>query len=88
VKVQRVTNSKGRSYIAYDIWCSGLSPKNLVPVTADKEDVWKALLQRSHGWQDVYSGENVPKGLRRSMNPGAALDADHWSQWNRPEFFM
>jgi hypothetical protein len=88
VKVQRTTNGKGKSYITYDIWCSGLSPDNLLPVTADKEDVWQALLQRSHGWQDVYSGDKVPKRLRRSMNPGAALDGDHWSQWNDGDLFI
>jgi hypothetical protein len=80
VKVQCTTNGKGKSYITYDIWCSSLSPDNLLPVAADKADVWQALLQRSHGWQDVYSGDRVPKRLRRSMNPGAALDGDHWSQ--------
>ena len=88
VKVQHTTNGKGKSYITYDIWCSGLSPDNLLPVTSDKEDVWQALLQRSHGWQDVYSGDRVPKGLRRSMNPGAALDGDHWSQWNDGDLFI
>jgi hypothetical protein len=88
VKVQRTTNGMGKSYITYDIWCSGLSSDNLLPVTADKEDVWQALLQRSHGWQDVYSGDRVPKRLRRSMNPGAALDGDHWSQWNDSDLFM
>ncbi|KIM80582.1 hypothetical protein PILCRDRAFT_89553 [Piloderma croceum F 1598] len=64
VKVQCTTNGKGKSYITYDIWCSGLSPDNLHSVTAGKEDVWQALLQRSHGWQDVCSGDRVPKRLR------------------------
>ena len=72
----------------YDIWCSGLSLDNLLPVTADKEDVWQALLQLSHGWQDVYSGDRGPKRLRKSMNLGAALDGDRWSQWNDSDLFI
>jgi hypothetical protein len=84
-QVKQVTNEGGQSFVAYDIWCSGLSPDILVPITPEKEDTWQALLQRSYGWQDVYNGENVPKGLRRSMNPGAGMDMDHWSQWNETE---
>jgi hypothetical protein len=85
--VRHTTNHKCKSYITYDIWCSGLSPDHLLPITAGKEDAWHALLQRSHGWQDVYSGDEGTKRLRRSMNPGAALDADHWSQWNDIDLF-
>ena len=88
VKVQPTTNGKGKSYITYDIWCSGLSPDNLLPVTEDKVDVWQALLQWLHGWQDVYSGDRVPKRLRRSMNLGVALDGDHSSQWNDSDLFI
>ena len=44
--------------------------------------------QRSHGWQDVYSGDRVPKRLRWSMNPGVVLNKEHWSQWNDSNLFI
>ena len=62
-----------------NIWCSGLSSTNLLPIHANKVDVWQALLQQSYGWQDV---DTVPVRLRRLINLGVALDRDHWSQWN------
>jgi hypothetical protein len=86
-RVEQIINKKGKSYITYDIWCSGLSSDILLPVSANKQDAWHSLLQRSYGWQDVYGGNKVPKRLRRSMNPGAALDRDHWSQWNEGDLF-
>jgi hypothetical protein len=87
VKVEHITINMGKSYIMYDIWCSGLSPDIFFPISRDKQDVWHSLLQCSYGWQDVYSGDRVPKRLRRSMNPGVALDRDHWSEWHKDDFF-
>jgi len=75
LKVVMVRSTDGS---ANDIWCSGLFPDILVPVHKKKHGIWQALL---HGWQEIYSGKDVPQGLRRPMDPGAALDRDYWSQW-------
>jgi hypothetical protein len=86
LKVVNVRSSTDKSYTTYDIWCSGLSPDILVPIEGFNE-AWNALLQASYGWNDIYSGKGVPQGLRRSMNPGAALDKDHWSRWTKDGLF-
>jgi hypothetical protein len=86
LKVVKVQSSADRPYTTYDIWCSGLSSDILVPVHG-KDGIWGALLQASYGWQEIYSGKDVPQGLRRSMNPGAALDRNHWSQWTESSVF-
>ncbi|KDQ18607.1 hypothetical protein BOTBODRAFT_171420 [Botryobasidium botryosum FD-172 SS1] len=38
----------GHGYAAYDIWCSGLSPQFLAPISPEKEDVWQSLLGASY----------------------------------------
>jgi hypothetical protein len=86
LKVVKVQSSTDKSYTTYDIWCSGLSPDILIPVQG-KYEVWKALLQASYGWEEIYSGKDVPQELRRSMNPGAALDRHHWSSWTESSIF-
>jgi hypothetical protein len=70
--------------ITYDIWCAGLSHDILGPVDKLYSHVWDALLQASYGWKELYKGSADKTGdLRRSMNPGAAMDAGHWSRWTQ-----
>ena len=71
-------------YRAYDFWVSGLSPEFLVPVT-DGETAWESILQASSEWQKIYAdGTTRSERLRKSMNPGAALDRAFWENWFPP----
>jgi hypothetical protein len=82
VRVQTIPAPGQPDYVTYDIWCSGLSPDILAPVSAQKVDVWDALLQASYGWDKLYQmGDKTAQNIRRSMNPGAASQDAHWKQW-------
>jgi len=68
--------------IVYEIWCAGLSPDILGPISDQQASLWDALLNASYGWRELYKGLSVTKKeLRRSANPGSALDNGHWKQW-------
>jgi hypothetical protein len=82
LSVKRCAPTKEYNAPVYEIWCAGLSPELLSPVTERQAHIWPALLQLSYGWEQIYKGGNP--GLRRSMNPGAAADPAHWSQWVEP----
>ncbi|KDQ58385.1 hypothetical protein JAAARDRAFT_154830 [Jaapia argillacea MUCL 33604] len=76
--------SKGEEgkFIAYDIWCAGISPLIFRPIDPSQGHVWEALLQASYGWQSVYRDEDGRLVERRmSLNPGIAEDDGHWSNW-------
>jgi hypothetical protein len=81
LKVVRHSPSSEYNAIVYDIWCAGISPDTLSAVEPLQVDTWAALLQASYGWKSIYKGQDVDKTLRRSMNPGAATDIDHWAYW-------
>ncbi len=66
--------------VVYDIWSAGLSSDFLNPIDPET-DIWDCLLEASCSWKDIYEG----KEIRRSMNPGAAYDGGHWSQWAASE---
>jgi hypothetical protein len=88
LKVTRHDPAKDKNYkaITYDIWCAGLSHQVLNPIHASDVHIWDALLQASHGWQELYKADTEEEeNLRRSMNPGAASDRGHWSRWVRFE---
>jgi hypothetical protein len=81
LKVVRHAASSEYNAIVYDIWCAGISPATFNVVEALQSDTWAAVLQASYGWQAIYKGKNVDQLLRRSMNPGAATNNDHWTRW-------
>jgi hypothetical protein len=66
----------------YEIWAAGLHPDFLAVVDPNHSGVWSSLLQASYGWKEIYKGGNeLRENLRRSMNPGAAMDVGHWECW-------
>jgi len=77
--VKRHAPSADYGACVYEIWCAGLVPQNLAPVTSTNNNLWTALLNASHGWEQIYKGEN--SDLKKSMNPGAATDLAHWNGW-------
>ncbi|KAJ2927619.1 hypothetical protein H1R20_g9470, partial [Candolleomyces eurysporus] len=73
-------SKSGKKFTTYDIWVAGLGPEIFGVVT--DESVWKALLDASHGWRDIYTGVNpVQARIRMSMNPGMAEDKSFWDSW-------
>ncbi|KDQ51683.1 hypothetical protein JAAARDRAFT_210966 [Jaapia argillacea MUCL 33604] len=71
-------------FVAYDIWCAGISPSVFRPIDDRQQNVWAALLQASYGWRTLYQGQNEREAeSRMSMNPGMAEDDGHWSKWMR-----
>ena len=80
--VHHTTSSRvANSYHSYDFWVSGLSPKILVPVM-DGETAWESILQASSDWKTIYKGgTRHSERLRKSMNPGVALDEEFWENW-------
>ncbi|KZT12589.1 uncharacterized protein LAESUDRAFT_689269 [Laetiporus sulphureus 93-53] len=77
----------GARFRAYDIWCAGLSPAQLKPITDVQSDVWDALLQASYGWKDrLYKGLSTTlESLRRSQDAGAAADNRNFRNWEFPQ---
>lgn len=68
--------------VVYEIWCAGMSPDILGPIEHQEVGVWDGLLQASYGWKELYKTTSpVSRDLRRSVNPGAALDSGHYSRW-------
>jgi hypothetical protein len=66
----------------YEIWCAGLDAGILTVVDEKRSSTWASLLQASYGWKEIYKEGDLPlENLRRSMNPGAAIDAGHWDCW-------
>jgi len=79
--VTRHPPSSSYRAVIHDIWSAGLSSDFLDPI-ASTTDIWDSLLQASYGWKAIYKAEtDVSQDLRRCMNPGAADDNGHWSQW-------
>ncbi|TFY64621.1 hypothetical protein EVJ58_g2500 [Rhodofomes roseus] len=67
---------------SYDLWIGGLASAVFGPISPEAEDVWKALLQASYGWDDPYKFlDHATKALRRSMNAGAGTHEDFWNAW-------
>jgi hypothetical protein len=70
-----------------DFWVGGISPTVFSPVSEDDASTWMALLQATYGWEDIYKNnpdgraDKAEEALRRSMNPGTAVDGHHWENW-------
>jgi hypothetical protein len=78
-----VTVPEMPSYKTHDLWVGGLSSSNLRPVI--HPELWQGLLQASYGWDRPYKvSQKSTKILRRSMNPGVAMDESHWQNWIDP----
>ena len=80
--VTRHDPSEAYNAVVYNIWCAGLDPNFLNPISSDQTPraIWEGLLQASYGWKDIYKAA-ADIDLRRSENPGAAFDDGHWSRW-------
>jgi len=67
----------------YDLWCAGLDPDIVGPITSQDEDSWTGLKGFCNGWAADYTSgtTRVQAKLRREMNAGAALDANHFAAW-------
>ncbi|KAH8116528.1 hypothetical protein DFH11DRAFT_1742176 [Phellopilus nigrolimitatus] len=67
-----IVNKKGKKYVAFDIWCTGLSSEYLRPIQKEKEDDWSALVDTSRSWEDLYKMPPRPrsqKDKKRQQNP-------------------
>ncbi|KAH8116519.1 hypothetical protein DFH11DRAFT_1876339 [Phellopilus nigrolimitatus] len=67
-----IVNKKGKKYVAFDIWCTGLSSEYLRPIQKEKEDDWTALVDTSCSWEDLYKMPPLPqpqKDKKRQPNP-------------------
>jgi hypothetical protein len=82
--VVRHKSDQNYNAVVYEIWCAGLSPEILQPISTEYIGMWNALLQASYGWKELYKGgSKVAQKLRRTANPGAGLDDAHYSRWAR-----
>ncbi|KAH8116501.1 hypothetical protein DFH11DRAFT_1215459 [Phellopilus nigrolimitatus] len=66
-----IVNKKGKKYVAFDIWCTGLSSEYLRPIQKEKEDDWTALVDTSCSWEDLYRMPPLPQPQKdkRQQNP-------------------
>ena len=81
--VESTGTTKG-SYTTYDFWVSGLSPEVLVQV-GNEPNAWNNILQASYSWEGIYSDQSkLRTTLRRSMNPGVAVNGQFWENWCKP----
>ncbi|KAK2464489.1 hypothetical protein APHAL10511_003468 [Amanita phalloides] len=67
--------------IVYEIWCAGLSPEILGPITQQRASVWDSLLQASYGWKALYKTLDVAADLRRTVTPAGAGHMSHFHRW-------
>ncbi|KAH8113152.1 hypothetical protein DFH11DRAFT_1728064 [Phellopilus nigrolimitatus] len=73
----------GSSYIAYDIWCAGLSSDFIKPIAKEKQNVWEALLDASYPWRDLYriNGEIGMQEQLQELTPCAATPPPFWENF-------
>ncbi|THH14611.1 hypothetical protein EW146_g5736 [Bondarzewia mesenterica] len=75
-------NRDRMKFVAYDIWCSGLTRHVYGPITQDSEEVWASLLHASQDWRKLYQPmyqDHVQ--LRQAQIPGAASDRGFFKSW-------
>lgn len=77
----RTVKTKGKQFVAHDIWCAGLSPNNLRPVTTGTEHIWRSLCEESSHWKNVFKEDGVEVRSRMRMKPGSANNDAFWSSW-------
>ncbi len=76
-----VKYESGKTCKAYDIWCAGLSPEILCPVTAENQAVWAALCGESGRWLNTFKDGGELVSARMAMAPGGAGNEAFWSNW-------
>ncbi|KAF9220454.1 hypothetical protein BS17DRAFT_882413 [Gyrodon lividus] len=81
LKAVKCMGAKTLPFVTHDLWVAGLDKNILVPI-GEETNIWDALLQKSHGWKDIYNTDNErAKVLRQSGNPAAADGKGHWIRW-------
>ena len=78
--------SSTSTYTAYDILCAGASSSTFSVINTDEKHVYQKLLKVCSIFPMAYESE-VPlaAALRKSMNPGAGTNADHWTPFSFEE---
>ena len=86
-RIEHVQVADGKSYVAVDIWCAGVSVEKLPcirgtwdPVRHPHRASWNSLLALSQGWMSRYvpPGGKDAKGYLQNMTPCAADDPSFW----------
>ncbi|KIL67871.1 hypothetical protein M378DRAFT_9131 [Amanita muscaria Koide BX008] len=82
VHVNRSEPSNEYNNIIYDIWIAGITPNVLRPIDPNLQDTWKALLQASYGWKNLFQATGYAKRMRMSTDAASAQGDGHWDSWS------
>ncbi|KAH8113148.1 hypothetical protein DFH11DRAFT_364549 [Phellopilus nigrolimitatus] len=83
-KREEIEYDENKSFVAYNIWCAGLSSDLLKPITKAQERRWSSLLDIvSHSWQGPFKANGRKRMHSRSqtMAPGVASDSMFWKNF-------
>ena len=77
----KTKDRKSPRYTAYDIWCARASSDTFGVISTGDDNTFESLLKLCKVFPDAYTSDIdlcVVEEVRRSMNPGTAVDPKHW----------